>query len=72
MRAAGKALPEFFGEEGHEGVDHGEAAFEGGVEGVFRGALFVRRAILDEGFGVFNVHVAELGVPVLVDDGGCL
>lgn len=53
-------------------MDHGEAAFEGGVEGVFGGALFGRCAGLDERFGVFDVDVAELGVPVLVDDGCCL
>ena len=28
---AGETLPELFGEEGHEGVDHGEATFEGGI-----------------------------------------
>lgn len=69
---AREPLPELFGEEGHEGVDHGETAFEGGVEGVFGGALFGGSAGLDEGFGVFDVDIAELSVPVLVDDGCCL
>ena len=50
-------------------MDHGEAAFEGGVEGVFGRALFGGGAGLDKGFGVFDVDVAELGVPVLIGDG---
>ena len=53
-------------------MDHGEAAFEGGVECVLGGALFGGCTGLYDGFGVFEVDVAELGVPVLVDNGGCL
>lgn len=68
--AAGEALPELLGEEGHEGVDHGEAGFEGGVEGVDGGVPGVGVAVADEGLGVFDVDVAEVGVPVLVCDGG--
>ena len=49
--AAGEALPEFFGEEGHEGVDHCEGGFEGRVERVLRRGLFGgRAAVLEDGF----------------------
>ena len=66
--APGEPLPELFGEEGHEGVDHGEAAFEGGVEGVFCRVLFLGGAVGDDGFRVFDVGITEVGVPVLVSD----
>ena len=51
-------------------MDHGETGFEGGVEGVGGGAAGFGIAVADEGFGVFDVDVAEVGVPVLVGDGG--
>ena len=67
-RPARKALPELFREEGHKGVDHCEAAFEGGVECVLGGALFLLGATGNDCFGVFDVGVAKVGVPVLVSD----
>ena len=69
--AAWETLPELFGEEGHEGMNHGEAAFEGGVESVPCRPLFLRGAVGNDGFGVLNVGVAEVGVPVLVGDVCC-
>ena len=68
----GKTLPELFGEEGHEGVNHRESAFESGVEGLLGRFLLRGGTVLDESFGVFNENVAEVCVPVLVSDRGGL
>lgn len=68
----GKALPELFGEEGHERVDHRESAFESGIEGLLGRFLLRGGTILDESFGVFNVDIAEVCIPVLVGDRGRL
>ena len=48
--APGEALPEFFGKERHEGVDHREAGFEGGVESVDCAGLFFVGAVCDDNF----------------------
>ena len=71
VRATGQTLPEFFGEERHEGVDKLEAGFESSVEGVGRRELLLGATFCEDGFRVFNVDVAEIGIPVLVGDGGC-
>ena len=53
-------------------MDHGEAAFESSVESVFGRELFFGCARLENGLGIFDVDVAEVGVPVLVGDVCCV
>ena len=53
-------------------MDHSKAAFQGGVEGLLGRFLFCRGAVLDDGFGVFDVDVTEVVVPILVCDSGSL
>ncbi len=53
-------------------MDHGKAAFKGGVEGLFGRFLFCGCAVLDDGFGVFDVDVAEVVVPILICGSGSL
>ena len=53
-------------------MDHSKPAFKGGVEGLFGRFLFCRGAVLDDGFGVFDVDVTEVVVPILVCDSGSL
>lgn len=68
----GKALPELFGEERHEGVDHCESAFESGVEGLLGRFLLRGGTVLNESLGVFNIDIAEVCIPVLISDRGRL
>ena len=63
-------LPKLFGQEGHKGVNHGEATFESGIQRLLGGVLLLRSAVLNDGFGVFNIHVTKIGVPILVACGG--
>jgi hypothetical protein len=57
--SAWQALPELFGQEGHEGVDHGQAALDGGVEGLL-GALFLLfGTVVEDGLAVLNVGIAQ-------------
>lgn len=72
VRPTRKALPELFSEEGHEGVNHCESPFESGVEGLLGRFLLRGGTILDEGFGVLNVDIAEMCIPILVGDRGRL
>ena len=53
-------------------MDHSKAAFKRGVEGLFGRFLFCGGAVLDDGFGVFDVDVTEVVVPILVCDSGSL
>ena len=53
-------------------MDHSKAAFKGGVKGLLGGFLFCGGAVLDDGFGVFDVDVTEVVVPILVCDSGSL
>ena len=53
-------------------MDHSKAAFEGCVEGLLGRFLLCRSAILDDGFGIFDVDITEMVVPVLVCSSGRL
>ena len=53
-------------------MDHGKAAFKRGVEGLFGRFLFCGGAVLDDGFGVLDVDVTEVVVPIFVRDSGSL
>lgn len=47
-------------------MDYCKAAFKGCVKGLFGGFLFCWSTILYDGFGIFDVDVAEVVVPILV------
>ena len=53
-------------------MDHSKAAFQGGVEGLLGRFLFYGSAILDDGFGIFDVDITEVVVPILVCSPGSL
>ncbi len=49
-------------------MDHCEAAFESRIKSLFGRLLLRWSPVLDDGFGIFNVDVAEMIIPILVDD----
>jgi hypothetical protein len=52
-------------------VDKGQSALQSSVQGLFGGLLYFFGQLRSEKrLGVLDEHVAELGVPVLVDGGG--
>ena len=53
-------------------MDHSKAAFKGCVERLLGRFLFSRSAILDDGFGIFDVDITEVVVPILVCGPGSL
>ena len=53
-------------------MDHSKPAFKSGVEGLLGRFLFCRGAVLDDGFGVLDVNVTEVVVPILVCGSGSL
>ena len=53
-------------------MDRSEAAFKGGVESLLGRFLFYGSAILDDGFGIFDVDITEVVVPILVCGSGGL
>ena len=53
-------------------MNHSKAAFQSGVEGLLGRFLFYGRAILDDGFGIFDIDITEVVVPILVCGPGSL
>ncbi len=70
--AARHSLPHFLTDEWHERMDHCQRRLEGRVEGLDGRLALLGGAVADDGLGVLNIDVAELAVPVLVDNGGRL
>ena len=66
----GHALPHLLGDERHVGVDHDQCALESSVQSLQGRVALLFRAVANDGLGVLDVDVAELGVPVAVDANG--
>ncbi len=60
-------LPEFFGDEGHDGVGQTQHSFQRAHQGAAGCALLLRRAMGDLGLGDFQIPVAILIPDELVD-----
>ena len=63
-------MPELFGQERHERMDHGQSPLEGGVKRVLSRYLLFRCAIGYQELRIFNIYIAEMGVPELICGSG--
>jgi hypothetical protein len=57
--SAGQTLPQLFCEEGHEGVNHGQATLNGCVKCLFGALLLGLATVVEDGLGVLDVGVAQ-------------